>query len=279
MLHSVLENGGPGQVAVYYLHGPSFPSDVRDGIAGMVERMGGTIRFLNIPDEWVAGMYTADHYPSAVWYRLFLPELLPDVDKILYLDIDLLVVDSLADLWEVDLGDHDIAAITNVLEPHYAHRPADLGVAADSYFNSGVVLMNLEHMRRGGVSKLLADCARTRAEQLIWVDQDALNIVLGHNRLHLHPRWNCMNSVILFPWSVDAFGAEALAEARAHPAIRHFEGPAGNKPWHFLADPESRELYIHHRRQTPWPRYRPDGVNAANILTRLRRSVVAPAGT
>jgi lipopolysaccharide biosynthesis glycosyltransferase len=80
--------------------------------------------------------------------------------------------------------------------------------------------------------------------------------VLGGRRLPLHPRWNVMNSVLLFAAAGDVFGPEAVAQARESAAIRHFEGPDTNKPWHHLCESELRELYLEHRRGTPWPRTR-----------------------
>jgi lipopolysaccharide biosynthesis glycosyltransferase len=276
MIHSVLEHSGSLDVDITYLHGPTYPDRTAELIRAMVERAGGTISFLRVADDRVTGLRTTGQFPRPMWYRMFLPELLPEVDKILYLDIDTIAVDSLESLWDIDIADHYLAAVTNVFEPHFAHRPAELGLELDAYFNSGVVLMNLDRMRRDSVPDALVACALERGEQLLWVDQDALNIVLGGNRLPLHPRWNCMNSVLNFPWSAAVFGAEAVAEARRHPGIRHFEGPATNKPWHYLCDHEGRELYFHHRRSTPWPRYRLEGLTARNVIRRLGRRL--PSG-
>ena len=64
-----------------------------------------------------------------MWYRIFLPELLPDVDRVLYLDADTIAVDSLAPLWEIDLDDSYLGAVTNVFQANHVHRPAELGLA------------------------------------------------------------------------------------------------------------------------------------------------------
>ena len=124
-------------------------------------------------------------------------------------------------------------------------------------------------MRPCSRSAALEEFARGHAPELLWRDQDALNVVLGGRRLPLHPRWNCMNSILLFPQAAEVFEPSELAEARRDPAIRHFEGPAENKPWHFLCSHELRELYAEHRRNTPWPRVRPEGMTARNVLRRF----------
>jgi lipopolysaccharide biosynthesis glycosyltransferase len=168
--------------------------------------------------------------------------------------------------------------VTNVFYMRsHAQRPRELGIEPADYFNSGVVLMNLEQMRRDGSSRALLDYAVAHAPELAWPDQDALNVVLGRRRVPLHPRWNCMNSVLMFPWAADVFGEEAVAEARARPAIRHFEGPTINKPWHYGSESPMREVYFEHRRQTPWPRCRIEGRTPRNVLRRAARSVLGRA--
>ena len=174
-------------------------------------------------------------------------------------------------LWEVDLSGHFLGAVTNVFERHRLDRPAELGLAGPgAYFNSGVLLLNLDEMRRAGSTEALARHARERAAELLWPDQDTLNVVLGARRLELAPRWNAMNS-LSFPWSDRVYTPALVEEALRKPAIRHFEGPAANKPWHYLRLQPSRELYFEHRRETPWPDVRLEGVTPLNAVRRWRR--------
>ena len=274
MLHSVIANRGTSEVRVHYLHGPGFPERSAELIREMVEAGGASISFRSIPDERIAGLPEMEFVTRAMWYRIFLPELLPEVGRVLYLDVDTIALDSLEPLWEIDLAGSYVAAVTNVFYmPSHAQRPAELGIEPTDYFNSGVVLMNLELMRRDDSAWALFDYAVGHAAELAWPDQDALNVVLGGRRVPLHPRWNCMNSVLLFPWAVDVFGADAVAEARARPAIRHFEGPTINKPWRYGCESPMREVYFEHRRQTPWPRARIEGATPGNIARRLARSL------
>ena len=288
MLHSLLARHRDLPVQVHFLHGPELPEAHVERLTEMVSREGGSISFVRIDDERVAGLATVELkrspgrpvLPASHWYRVFLPELLPAVDKLLYLDGDIIVVDSLEELWGTDLADHYLAAVTNVSEPWFLHKVAALGLEDPrDYFNSGVLLMNLDQMRRDASTSAVLEYAQANEAKLFWPEQDALNAVLGPRRLPLHPRWNCMNGVLHFPWSYYVFGLEAVDEARARPAIRHFEGPSVNKPWHYLCDGQSRALYAGHRRETPWPRYRLEGRTPHNVSTRalrgLRRRIVS----
>jgi lipopolysaccharide biosynthesis glycosyltransferase len=272
MLHSILAIDGAA-VHVHYLHGPSFPVDLQRRLTRMVQGMGGNISFIAIPDQWIAGLAApGGHQTLATWYRIFLPALLPQVDRILYLDGDTLAVESVAPLWELDLGDAYVAAVTNVFEPWFLHRPGVLGLTGpQAYFNAGILLMNLDLMRKDGSTEALLNYSLDHIDKLMWVDQDALNVVLGHRRHVLRPRWNCMNAVIHLPWATDAFAIEELEEARTHPAIRHFEGPPVCKPWHYLCEQSMRDLYFEHRQQTPWPDVRIEGRTPRAIVSRLLR--------
>jgi lipopolysaccharide biosynthesis glycosyltransferase len=208
-----------------------------------------------------------------MWYRVFLPDLLPAVDRVLYLDADTLVVDALAPLWETPLDGAYVGAVTNVLEPQYAGHPAELGLPPGRrYFNSGVLLFNLAAMRAGDCTAEILRIAR--GERLLWPDQDALNVVLGGSRVELHPRWNVMNSLLLFPQARDVFGAGVLADACRDPGIVHFEGPGLAKPWHYLSKHPARDAYHAHRAQTPWPDVAIEGRTWAN---RLLRPLPTPA--
>jgi lipopolysaccharide biosynthesis glycosyltransferase len=272
MLRSALANRGARDLHVHYLCGPRFPDGSASLLTAMVERNGGSITIHRIPDDWVSGMPAWQYIGSSMWYRIFLPELLPDIERVLYLDVDTIVVDSLEPLWTTELEDCYLAAVSNVFELHQLHRPERLGLLGPHrYFNSGVLLMNLDSMRADGCTVELARHARERSAELLWPDQDTLNVVLGSRRLALHPRWNCMNAVLGFPWSEEVFGAEALEEARRRPGIRHFEGPGENKPWHYLCDWDARDLYLEYRRGTPWPEVKVEGRTPGNLVRRWWR--------
>jgi len=274
MVHSAIASRGDTSVRIHYLHGPELAADGKRKLAEMVERDGGEISFLEVPDAWVDPLPMIGSVGKPIWYTLFLPRLLPDLERVLYLDVDAIVLDSLRPLWEIDFGDCHLAAVTNVFESYYAHRPEALGLSGpEEFFNAGMMLLNLDSMRREDCSEALLRFAREQPD-LIWHDQDAFNGVLASRRLALHPRWNAMNSLYLFPWSDEVYGRSTAEEARRNPAIRHFEGPSVNKPWHFLCERETRELYFRHRRRTPWPRCRREGVTPANVLRRLRRDVL-----
>jgi lipopolysaccharide biosynthesis glycosyltransferase len=252
MMHSLLTQHRGNDVEIHFLHGPDFPHGVRDQLTTFVHDQGGRLELHVVDDDAVAGLPTLPGIPRVMWYRVFLPDLLPDIDRILYLDADTLVVDRLDALWKEPVAGAYVAAVTNVFPPGLRDRPRDLGLpAGQAYFNSGVLLLALDEMRAGECTARMLHYARNR--QLPWPDQDALNFVLGARCVPLHPRWNCMNSLYVFPRAREVFGADVVRSARERPAIVHFEGPGLAKPWHYLSKHPFAPAYRRHRAATPWP--------------------------
>lgn len=268
MIHSALAHSD--RLVVHYLHGAGFSSDDAARLGRMFERPGQRIVFHEIADDRIDGLRIEQDFGPTMWYRILLPELLLDVERVLYLDVDTLVLDRLDPLWELELGSSLLAAVRNVFMPYHRQRAADLGMEASGYFNSGVLLMNLEQMRNDRFTDIVYALARRRARELDWPDQDALNLAARHRWMALQPRWNVMNSVVMHPeLAADALGAAEVDEALAAPAIRHFEGPEFNKPWHAQHGRRGRRLYRAHRRATPWPRYSLDGDTGWRKIKRL----------
>jgi lipopolysaccharide biosynthesis glycosyltransferase len=266
MLHSLLTSARREPVRIHYLHGAGFPHD--DPIRAMVEGMHGTIAFHEIEDERLAQLPVLEHAPASLWYRLLLPELC-DADRVLYLDLDVIVVEEIHDLWATPLQGHALGAVNNVFMPQHVARVEALGLDPSHYLNTGVLLLDLATWRREGIGRMLLEFAREHARELEWADQDAMNLLLGTRWLELHPRWNAMNSLWTIPAADAAYAPGEAQAARLHPAIRHYEGAGANKPWHERPTVPGVHLYGEHRAATPWPRWRPG--RATRALRRLRR--------
>lgn len=278
MLHSVFTNNPPGKVTIHFLHGPGMEAGVLGQLKQVVLQVGGEIRFHEIPDHAVTGLQSKGRVAGVMWYRVFLPERLTELDRILYLDADTLVVDSLQPLWESELDGYYGAAVTNIFDPEYRHRPAFLGLHGESeYFNSGVLLMNLDAMRRNSVAQRVCEVAREHGDKLMWQDQDPLNMVFSGKWLRLHPRWNCQNSFFYSNHAVRIFGKGAVEEACRNPGIVHFEGPALAKPWHYLSKHPYKSDYLKHRAQTPWAVVEEEGKTTKNRILKPFPTRVAVA--
>ncbi|MBV9869987.1 MAG: FkbM family methyltransferase, partial [Frankiaceae bacterium] len=213
---------------------------------------------VRIEAERLEGLPYAEFYGGhAAVYRLLLPELLPDVPRVLYLDADTLVLDDLSPLWNLDLDRCLVAASTNPLYRHMERRLVErLGLPdRRAYFNSGVLLFDLELMRSEGADQELLAWATANRDLVSWPDQDVLNAVLWRRRLPLHPRWNAVPGLWALPSRDLPWPMDQVEAARRNPAIAHFVGPY--KPWHYRCKHPYRSAYHAHLAQTavvPRPR-------------------------
>ncbi|MEY2452112.1 MAG: hypothetical protein QOD92_1686 [Acidimicrobiaceae bacterium] len=243
------------KVTFHVLLGRDVPSTRREQLVRMTRDHGGAIELHDLDDATLAVLPSKgpDQGDRLSWARVSLPTMLPDVDRILYLDADVLVRKSLDELWELDLGGAPLAAIANVsnagLQPHLA----SLGIENPrDYFNAGVLVIDLEQWRTEGAGQAIIDYAVARPSNPHF-DQDALNVVFADRWLPLHPRWNAMNSLWFWTeWAREVHGENKVREATADPAIVHFEGPSLCKPWHYLCEHPFREEHRRLTARTPW---------------------------
>lgn len=129
------------------------------------------------------------HISRATYYRLLMPDLLPkDVEKILYLDCDIVINKSIEELWNIDITNYALAAVPQIAAGKAAERlgyPMEYG-----YFNAGVNLLNLKYWRENDIENKLVNYLYENYDRIVYHDQDALNAVLHDKCLHILPQWN-----------------------------------------------------------------------------------------
>lgn len=138
-----------------------------------------------------------DYYTFTTYYRIFIPEMFPEYDKVLYIDSDTIVMDDIANLYSYNLGENYIGAITDYLVEHvevfgeYAEKVLEISRA--SYFNAGVVLINSYMFRKKNIEKAFIDLLNTYTF-VVAQDQDYLNILCKNKVLWIDSRWNIQMS-------------------------------------------------------------------------------------
>ena len=182
------------------------------------------------------------HFSKETYYRLVLPELLPNYDKVLYLDSDMIAMDDVAKIYDENIDgyllaachDADTAGLYNGYrkdKKEYTDKILKLKEPYQ-YFQAGVLLLNLEEFRKRYTTKQILDFAVSEKWQLL--DQDILNKLCEGAVKYIDMSWNVMvdfagiriNQIIaLAPRWLN----EMYQEARKNPKIIHYAGP--QKPW------------------------------------------------
>lgn len=174
----------------------------------------------------------SNRIPKTAYYRLMAPCLFQNSNfsRLLYLDCDMVVTGNIMKLWQTDLAGNVIGAVEDAGNlDRFAAMGLDTGGAR--YFNSGLLLIDLERWRQEKITSKVMAFIRDHPEKLKYHDQDALNAVLYSKWYQLHPRFNAQSDLMLgITRTFDAKTARLNREARQRPTIIHYCGHV--KPWH-----------------------------------------------
>lgn len=159
------------------------------------------IEFVNV-DEKVKdiaddlSLRLRDYYSNSIYYRIFIPSLYKEYNKALYLDADIVVVDDISKLYFEDLKDNLLGAITdevvNSNETFSKYATDVLGIEAEEYFNSGILVMNLEKLREEKVESKFVHLLGKYNFDVIAPDQDYLNYLCRGRVKYIHKGWDKM---------------------------------------------------------------------------------------
>jgi lipopolysaccharide biosynthesis glycosyltransferase len=210
--------------------------------------------------------------PLTTYQKLSIEDWLPaTLDRVLWLDCDTLVLSDPGPLWALSTDGRIALAATDLLVPRLGSR---FGVAAwhelgfdphASYFNAGVMLIDLERWRRENVAERAADYLRQFGKRVVFWDQEALNAALAGRWSALDPRWN-RNPMLhhLFAGSTSAPGE------RDDTWIAHFSGRL--KPWTHPQSSRYQDAFEAHLDETSWAGWRPPRTWRNALLARYAGS-------
>lgn len=207
---------------------------------------------------------TDNHISHASYLRIFIPEILPEsVEKVLYLDCDLLVRHDIAPLWDTELGDKVLGAVQN---PFFVrHDDLAMPPRAD-YFNAGVLLMNLKRWRALDGTARIIRFIEAHHDHLWAHDQDALNAVFCGEFHALAPGWNFQTAML---WSEPDGLSLSYPQYRRlleDPGIVHFTTPS--KPWHFDNLHPYKSTYFQYLEKTPYSDFESRDISPSSLLMR-----------
>ncbi len=208
---------------------------------------------------------TDNHISHASYLRIFIPEILPDsVEKVLYLDCDLVVRHDIAPLWRTELGDKVLSGVRN---PFFVrHGDLEMPAGAD-YFNAGVLLMNLKRWRELDGTARLIRFIEAHHDHLWAHDQDALNAVFCGEFRELAPFWNFQTSMLWTEPDELSLSYPQFRGLLEDPGVVHFTTPS--KPWHFSNLHPYKETYFQYLARTPYSNFQPADVSLGSLLTRV----------
>lgn len=183
---------------------------------------------------------TLEQYPVSIYYRLILGSIVK-APRILYCDADIICLGKIDALFTMDMKDKVLAAVPD-MEPIASKRTAKLGLIDHTYFNSGVLLIDVAAWEKHQVLDKIIKALQENKKRFNYPDQDALNFVLQGQVLYLARKYNHINTP----------GLEQTAEI----VFIHFA--AQPKPWGIawniskLCSEFTKDMYAFYEQKSPW---------------------------
>ncbi|MBK6964356.1 MAG: glycosyltransferase family 8 protein [Bacteroidales bacterium] len=200
-------------------------------------------------------------FPLIVYTRLFFPLFLPPgTEKVIYLDVDMIVRKDISLLWNIELGDKIIAGVpdrSGTVSSSWGGIPnyKELGIAQDTkYFNSGLLVINCKKWIEADFTGKNINCISENTKYANFPDQYGLNVVFANQWLELESGWNSYSSV-----------------EKKDPHIIHF---IGIKPVYtsYNYSQKYKDEFYSYLRLTPWANFKPIG-NHVRLLKKIRNRI------
>lgn len=219
VMTSILENHKTQKINFYI-----FSSDLDDSNLHLLQKLllkykNFTVQRILVPQHLVSSLpLNISHISVETYYRYVIADLLPDLDKILYLDADLIVCKNIADFYSTDLKNNYFSGAEDLYIKEINHKQS-IGLGADDlYINAGVLLMNLKLIRQDNLGEKLINATKELWNKIKYQDQDVINIVCKGKIKKINNMYNFATHNMLY-------NAKLIDTAK----IIHYTG--SKKPW------------------------------------------------
>jgi len=255
MLSSLFQNNQKTNFSIYIITDKLSLSNQRK-LNKFLSASKQNFQIIHIDKSLLQNAPVTHHISLATYFRLFITEVIPaDIEKVLFVDSDIIVRKSIDELWQTNIQNFSHAATISAGMDDYA---TVIGLPKDSlYFNAGLMLINLEAWRNLKVFERGCELISQQPDRLQWWDQDVLNILLHNYWLPINLKWNSQP----FIYDEEGLGKSPYQakyekfkylEAQLDPAIVHFVGGGNAKPWYYDCQHPFRSEYTKYLATTPW---------------------------
>lgn len=205
-----------------------------------------------------------DSKSLSYFYRLFIASILPDdIDKILYMDSDIIVDSSLEKIYNENINDFCCAGVIDINEASFKEL-LDMD-SEDCYVNSGVLLINFKKWVKDDIQDQIIDFINTATSDELLYDQHIINHVLKNNIKILEPKCNVLTHMLalnyerfmeIFRIKNGVFTKEEYLEAQSNPTIIHYIGSPWRRPWELDCKHPKYNLFFKYKDISPYSDYK-----------------------
>lgn len=231
---SILVNSNPDDELCFYILDGGIKDETKELFMKLKEIKNCEFNFVSVDENLFTDykqVKSHAYITIASYYRLKLPTLLPNVDRVIYFDCDFVVNSSLKELFNVDMKDYALAGVRDINKKMLKKKP--------NYVNAGMLVMDLANMRKQNLEQKFLEWTKNNAEKIKTGDQEIINSVVDGNIKIVDDCWNVQSS-----------NFTNRSSYTNNPKAIHFV--AKKKPWHFGSFSYHRPLYFKYLQLTPW---------------------------
>jgi len=221
---SILKNSNIEDKFYFWVVDDDISQESKDKIEKLKDIKDFKVEYLKVDkDEFSNFPRRKDGLPVNSYFLIKVPNLLKNVDKILFLDCDIVVKKNISDIFKIDIDDKYILAVEDINGKQFSEERSMK--TSCFYFNSGVFVLNCKKWREEGLEQKCFDYVKENGHTFKFQDQEVLNGVLCENAKKIGLEWNFQ----YIRNYVGGFNKEEFNEVKKDPAIIHYI--TGEKPW------------------------------------------------
>ncbi len=191
---SVLRNAGKDTELSFYILTEGLSQTVKDKFNELRAIKECSIDYILINKDDFRGLPKCHHIPVESYYRFKLFSSLPDLDKVLYLDSDMVVLGDVGEIFNINIDNYYAGMVIDAVKnlgTIISDAKIKLQMPIESeYFNAGVMLVNLAKCREYNIGQQLFEWAKNNISKLTWADQDVINVVMNGYIKELPEKYN-----------------------------------------------------------------------------------------
>lgn len=248
MLYSLKQNNQNDEFRIWLIH-ESISAEAIAELRHLCHVLEFKLETIQIKEDLFDNAKTVERYPKEMYFRLLCGQILPEsLERVLYLDPDILVINSVTDLWELDLQGKMMAACTHTGLIDFTTTINKVRLNTDhGYYNSGVLLIDLNLARQYIKASEIENALEKFNQRLLLPDQDILNHLYGKYILEIPEEIYNYDGRRFMSYLTRSMGEHNLMWVMENTVILHFCGKP--KPWDSSSDSRFTAMYLNYQHQ------------------------------
>lgn len=257
---SLLENNRDNDNIHVWLFGDGISAENEQKLMDVAKQYDRELHIIDVNQLSLPESLYTGRYPKSAFSRLFAYKLLPEsVDRVLYLDCDIIVDGNLKDLYYMPIDGKIILAVKDCVSKAYKQK---IGIKGDDvYINTGVMLMNLKRMRNFPMEERISEFVSKFALAMNYADQEIINGIFQGEFGILPPEWNVMTQFNQYSYNQlgwirhphHYYSEKEIEYAKRHARIFHYTTCMLNiRPWYSNSKLNNAHVFNRYKRLSPW---------------------------